>query len=90
MSDWKPIDTCPKDKRVLFWWRPANNNPFAECAVTGSLPTDPKLREKWWNDQTGKYQDIWHVTLWTEMPNEPEDVHKRKEKFLEDYKAGRI
>ena len=90
MSEWHPIDTCPKGKRVLFWWRPSDSNPFAECSVIGELPTHPEFNNKWWNAQTGKYQEQWHLLYWTDLPADPIDIYERRERFWNDYKAGRI
>ena len=75
MNDWKSIESCPHGKTVLFWWRPANDNAFAECCIIGSLAHSsfPEMKGKWWNPHTGTYQDLWHVTHWMELPDMPED-----------------
>ena len=82
MNKWKPIDTCPSGQEVLFWWRPASDNPFAECVVKGSLPYDPKFSDKWWDSSKGRYQERWHVVLWTELPEWPKGVMERRQDSL--------
>lgn len=69
-NPWQSIETAPVGKRLLFWWRPINNNIHAEACVTGSLPYPPT--GQWWNEQIGKYQDIWHLTHWMELPWKPD------------------
>jgi len=69
---WQPIETCPIGKRVMFWWRPIDRNPYAESTVIGSLCSDDK-EGQWWNGQRGEYQSAWHLTHWHELPGKPQD-----------------
>lgn len=73
-TEWQPIKTAPVGKRLQFWWRPIDNNPYAESVVTGSLCSpDSKEAGKWWNDQTAVYQGAWHLTNWRKLPTKPSD-----------------
>lgn len=81
---WRPIETAPKDQTVLLWWRPRadpkypvpddaasalSNNRYAEACVIGQVSShEPGT---WWNGQTGKSQDLWHVTHWMPLPKRP-------------------
>lgn len=67
---WQPISSCPVGKRVMFWWRPIDNNPYAETTVTGSL-CEGEFDGQWWNDQRAEYQSAWHLTRWRELPAPP-------------------
>jgi len=68
MREWQPIETAPLDKWVLFWWRPINDNRYAETVTMGQVSSHEV--GKWW-DLTGKYQDLWHVTHWMPLPPAP-------------------
>jgi hypothetical protein len=78
------IETAPKDKWLLLWWRPRSdpryphppenasaisNNRYAETWVVGMIRSDEP--GSWWNGQRGEYQDIWHVTRWMPLPAPP-------------------
>lgn len=84
MSEWQPIETAPLDTPVLMWWRPKadpkyphpasaasdlSNNRYAETCVIGQVSSHEP--GKWWNGQTGTYQDLWHVTHWMPLPKSP-------------------
>lgn len=69
-NEWRPIETAPLGEYVLFWWRPIHdNNPYAESCVIGQISTHEL--GKWWNGQTGTYQDVWHLTHWMPLPKSP-------------------
>lgn len=70
MSEWQPIETAPLEKTVLLWWRPIDDNPWAEACVIGQVSAHEP--GKWWNGQRGEYQDLWHVTHWMPLPPGPE------------------
>lgn len=81
---WQPVENAPLDKSVLMWWRPRadpkyphppehasplSNNRYAEACVIGQVShSNPG---QWWNGQTGKLQDLWHVTHWRPLPSGP-------------------
>src|ERR1700749_4051550 len=65
--DWQPIETAPKDKNILMWWRPIDNNEWAESVVIGSVASSEE--GKWWNSQRAEYQNLWHITHWMPLPN---------------------
>lgn len=78
--EWQPIETAPVGVRLLFWWRPIDGNKHAEACVTGSLcygydathgHITGEKTGKWWNDQLGKEQDVWHLTHWMPLPEAP-------------------
>jgi hypothetical protein len=69
VPEWQPIETAPLNQNVLLWWRPIDDNKCAECAVIGQISFYEQ--GKWWNGQTGTYQDIWHVTKWMPVPAAP-------------------
>lgn len=69
VPEWQPIETAPLNKNVLLWWRPIDDNKYAECAVIGQISFYEQ--GQWWNGQTGTYQDIWHVTKWMPVPAAP-------------------
>lgn len=83
---WDPIETCLPGVEVIFWWRPASDNPFVETCVIGSLPPPGHLKYgKCWRDpRTGIYQDVWHVTHWRPLPEMPADRAPLLEKALLD------
>jgi len=66
---WRPIGSAPKNVSVLLWWRPKDSNPLAESCVIGQVSSyEPG---KWWNEQTGTYQDLSHITHWMPLPEKP-------------------
>lgn len=69
MNVWQPIETAPKDVSLLLWWRPIAPNKAAETVVIGQVSSYE--RGKWWNGQTAKYQDLWHITHWMPLPDAP-------------------
>lgn len=71
MTSWQPINTAPLETPVLLWWRPVGENKFAEACVIGTVSVH--MAGEWWNGQTGTYQDLWHVTHWTPLPDGPEE-----------------
>lgn len=74
MTDWRPIESAPLDKNVLLWWRPNDENPYAEAVVIGCVSSHED--GKWWNPQRAVYQDIWHVTHWMPLPEPPPESKK--------------
>lgn len=67
--DCHPIETAPPDTSLLLWWTPRTPNKYAETWVIGQVSTwEPG---KWWNGQTGKYQDLTHITHWMPLPPSP-------------------
>lgn len=71
VTEWQPINTAPVSKELLLWWRPINDNKYAESVVIGTVCYGG-LDDKWWNSQRGEYQDIWHITHWMLMPSAPQ------------------
>lgn len=63
--EWQPIETAPLDTRILLWWRPIDDNPYAETVVCGQISSYEQ--GKWFNDRS-EYQDAWHVTAWMPLP----------------------
>jgi len=72
VSEWQPIETAPKDKQVMLWWRPKSPNRHAEAVVIGQISSWEE--GKWWNSQRGEYQGIWHITHWRPVPEAPADA----------------
>ena len=66
---WKPIETAPKDVFLLLWWRPRDGNIYAESCVIGQVSSYET--GKWWNGQTGNYQELERVTHWMNLPMGP-------------------
>lgn len=66
---WRTIDSAPRDKNILLWWRPRSPNPHAEACVIGQISSYEE--GKWWNGQRGEYQDVSHVTHWLPLPLPP-------------------
>ena len=83
-TEWRSIETAPRDTTILMWWRPRtdprypvpddaasdmSNNRYAEACVIGQVSaSEPGT---WWNGQRGESQDIWHVTHWMPLPKSP-------------------
>ena len=81
---WRPIETAPKDQTLLLWWRPRKHPDYPRPADAASTLSDNRYAEAcvigqvsshepgtWWNGQTAKSQDIWHVTHWKPLPKRP-------------------
>jgi hypothetical protein len=34
---WQPIETAPRDKRILLWWTPITPNKPAETVIVGEV-----------------------------------------------------
>jgi len=76
LAGWQPIETAPVGQRLLFWWSPIGDDKCAQDCVTGSLVYDLDSGERtgeWWNDQTGKYQDVIYLTHWKPLPPPPQE-----------------
>ncbi len=71
-TKWQPIETAPVGKRLIFWWRPIDGNPYAETVVIGQLSYG-EHEGQWWSD-SARYQDAWHLTRWMQLPTKPEDM----------------
>jgi hypothetical protein len=69
-SQWLPIDDdAPRDVNLLLWWVPVEPNRFAEACVIGQISSYQP--GKWWNGQTGTYQDLNRVTHYMKLPAGP-------------------
>lgn len=69
---WRPvdIDTMPLSTSVLLWWVSINpENVYAHVCVIGQVSEHEP--DKWWNGQTGKYQDLSLITHWMPLPAGP-------------------
>ena len=72
MSEWQPIETAPRDRLLVLWWRPTSSrlgNP-----VIGSICGDGPYDGMWWSGQFGFYQDVWHITHWMPLPTPPKEA----------------
>ena len=69
-SPWQPIETAPKDTKLLLWWVPVDGNKYAESAVIGTVSYhEPGT---WWDGQRGEYQTLSHIRYWMPLPPPPE------------------
>ncbi|WP_367575703.1 DUF551 domain-containing protein [Pelagibius litoralis] len=64
------MEEAPKNKGLLLWWRPKDENPYAETAVIGQISSYED--GMWWNGQRGEYQPVWHITHWQPLPSPPQ------------------
>jgi hypothetical protein len=80
---WEPMETAPVGKRLMFWWRPIGDNPYAEVAVFGQLCYGEEAG-KWFSD-AGQYQSADHLTAWQFPPKAPDDrqIAERRKSSLE-------
>lgn len=69
MIDWQPIETAPKQERILFWWVGNRAPKEMHTTITGLIPTSrPGF---FWDGSY--YRPIAWVTHWSHLPKGPND-----------------
>lgn len=67
MSEWKTIDSVPKDGRAVMVWV-ANGHITPHCFAPISITSDGS----WWDDSTGdQLEPIAGATHWMTLPGAP-------------------
>lgn len=81
MSEWKPIETAPKDRSeiLLFWWETisADEPPMATCGVCAwqNTATYPDVHMCWtWADTCEPIE--YEPTHWQPLPPPPSEEVK--------------
>ena len=65
MSEWRDIETAPKDVEVLLWVKVAVGSPLV---VQGCWYFDKYIDDSGWIDTNGT---IWPVSHWMPLPEPP-------------------
>lgn len=67
-TEWKPIETAPKDGRGIMVWV-ANGRVTPHCFAPISITNDGG----WWDDSTGdQIEPVEGATHWRSLPQPPE------------------
>lgn len=82
MSGWQPIETAPKDRRILLYGHIDPNAPFDGLIWTAPRPFSgywDEIDEAWCCDGSTWKGPFMKVTHWMPLPEPPEAAMEAKE-----------